>query len=109
MRDDFILGHALRQHLRAEQLDLWDQFTALDASCGQILLDDEHWDLVLLDEIDDVVVYAWRLGLLPHTDAEPRVRPDPRPRNSGGARRDHPTLSPISAGLGRGGPVDCGF
>jgi DNA helicase-2/ATP-dependent DNA helicase PcrA len=24
---------------------------------------------VLLDEIDDVVVHAWRLGLLPHTDA----------------------------------------
>lgn len=71
MRDEFILGHALRQHLRAEQMDPGDQFTALDASSGQILLYDEHRDLTPLDEIDDVIVHAWRLRLLPPTDGEP--------------------------------------
>jgi hypothetical protein len=35
--------------------------------------------------------------------------PGPIAAGPGGARRDHPTLYPISAGLGRGGPVDCGF
>ena len=48
MRDKLVLGHALRQHLRAEQLDLGNQFTALVASRGQILLDDERRDLVFL-------------------------------------------------------------
>src|SRR5277367_4161980 len=47
MRDEFVLGHVPRQHFRAEQFDLGDQLTALDASRGQILLDDKHRDLVL--------------------------------------------------------------
>jgi hypothetical protein len=71
MRDKLVLGHALRQHLRAEQLDLGNQFTALVASRGQILLDDERRDLVLLDEIDEFVVHAWCPSLLPSTNGGP--------------------------------------
>src|ERR1700683_4479892 len=71
MRDDFVLGHALRQHLRTDQRDPWDKLTALDAPRGQVLLDHQHWNLALLDEIDDIIVHAWRLGLLPPTDGEP--------------------------------------
>ena len=42
VRDDVVLGHALRQLLRAEQLDTGNQLTVLDSSDGQILLDDEQ-------------------------------------------------------------------
>src|SRR5512132_3627225 len=86
MRDEFILGHALRQQLRAEQMDPGDQFTALDASSGQILLYDEHRDLTPLDEIDDVIVHAWRLRLLPPTDGEPGGA---LPRDRVSSRRSH--------------------
>src|SRR5271165_6192969 len=71
MRDDFILGHALRQHLRAEQLNPMNQFSAVDAPRRQILLDDKHRNLARLDEIYNVIVHTWRQGLLPPTDGKP--------------------------------------
>ena len=81
MRDEFVLGHLLRKHPCAEQLNPGDQFAALDAALGQILRDDEDGDLELLDEVDEVMVHAGGLGLLPRADGEPRraLARGPRP------------------------------
>jgi hypothetical protein len=65
-----VLGHALRQHLRAEQLDFGNQFTGLVASRGQILLDDERRDLVFLMRSTSLS-HAWCPSLLPSTNGGP--------------------------------------
>jgi hypothetical protein len=71
MQDKVIVGHLLRQHSSAEQLDLKDQITVLDSPHGQILFDDEHRDFSLRYEIDNIAVHPWRLSLFPCTDGEP--------------------------------------
>ena len=106
MRDELVLGHALWQHPCAEQLDPGDQLTALDASRGQILLDDEHRDLVLFDQIHDVVIHARRLGLLPPTDGEPR-RALTRDRAGDTAAALMPSIFPTFAEFMASSFADC--